>query len=208
QVESRWGELEFEAAWVGRAEKTRAQDLVHRLHRYLRDFADGGGSVLGAESHFQVPIALTGAEDDGNAHGVLLSGTIDRVELTRDGRVEIVDLKTGKSVAQTDAKVADNPQLAAYQLAYDAGAVPDAPPGVPGGAKLLVIRPTAAAKVYVTPRQPPFDQPAKEQFIDRVRDAAEVMRGTAFLAPYEEHCRDDHSHGLCRIHTVGAVSRA
>jgi hypothetical protein len=34
------------------------------------------------------------------------------------------------------------------------------------------------------------------------------MRGTAFLAPYEEHCRDDHSHGLCRIHTVGAVSRA
>ncbi|HKT55739.1 MAG TPA: ATP-dependent DNA helicase, partial [Microbacterium sp.] len=47
QVESRWGELEFEAAWVGRAEKTRAQDLVHRLHRYLRDFADGGGSVLG-----------------------------------------------------------------------------------------------------------------------------------------------------------------
>lgn len=209
QVESRWGELEFDAAWVGRAEKTRAQDLVHRLHRYLRDFESAGGTVLGAESRFEVPIALAvGADAGEGAHGAVLSGTIDRVELTRDGRVEIVDLKTGKSVAQTDAKVADNPQLAAYQLAYEAGAVPGAPPGVPGGAKLLVVRPTAASKAYVTPRQPPFDQTAKEQFIDRVREAAEVMRGTAFLAPYEEHCRDDHSHGLCRIHTVGAVSRA
>jgi hypothetical protein len=32
------------------------------------------------------------------------------------------------------------------------------------------------------------------------------MRGTSFEAAYEEHCRDDHSYGLCRIHTIAAVS--
>ncbi|KHK97551.1 DNA helicase [Microbacterium mangrovi] len=205
RVDARWGELEFDAAWVGRAEKTRARDLVHRLHRYLRDFAAAGGTVLGAESQFQVPVALA---EPGHPHGAVLSGTIDRVELTRDGRVEIVDLKTGKSEGQTDAAVAGNAQLAAYQLAYDAGAIPGAPPGVPGGAKLLVVRPKAATKPYVTPRQPPFDEPTKEAFIARVREAADIMRGTEFLAPYEEHCRADHSYGMCRIHTVGAVSRA
>jgi superfamily I DNA/RNA helicase/RecB family exonuclease len=206
-VDRRWGELEFDAAWVGRAEKTRAQDLVHRLHRYLRDFAASGGTVLGAESQFEVPIALASESGESHPYGAVLGGTIDRVELTGSGTVEIVDLKTGKAVAQTDAKVADNPQLASYQLAYDTGAIPGAPPGVPGGAKLLVVRPTSKLP-YVTPRQAPFDQTTKEHFIERVREAAGIMRGTAFLAPYEEHCRDDHSHGLCRIHTVGAVSRA
>ena len=40
----------------------------------------------------------------------------------------------------------------------------------------------------------------------RIRTAVDVMRGTAFSAPYEDHCRDEHSYGLCRIHTIGAVS--
>jgi len=39
-----------------------------------------------------------------------------------------------------------------------------------------------------------------------VRAAVSVMRGVSFEAPYEEHCRDDYSYGLCRIHTVKAVS--
>ena len=40
----------------------------------------------------------------------------------------------------------------------------------------------------------------------RVRGAVEIMRGTSFAAPYEVHCRDEFSYGLCRIHTVSAVS--
>ncbi|WP_374316453.1 UvrD-helicase domain-containing protein, partial [Microbacterium sp.] len=36
QVDARWGELTFEADWRERAEKTRARDLVRRLHLYLR----------------------------------------------------------------------------------------------------------------------------------------------------------------------------
>jgi RecB family exonuclease len=205
EVEGRWGELTFEAAWRDRAEQARARDLVRRLHLYLRRFDDAGGTLIGAEPHFEVEIPLEDASDAGE-HRVILSGYIDRVELAPDGSVVIMDLKTGKREPQTDAKVLDNPQLAAYQLAFEAGAIPEANGHTPGGAKLLVLRPTATKSDYVTPWQPPFDDDRREAFLGRIRTAVAVMRGESFTAPYEEHCRDEHAYGLCRIHTVGAVS--
>ncbi|MFE5410535.1 ATP-dependent helicase [Microbacterium sp. NPDC056569] len=217
EVEARWGELTFEAAWRDRAEQTRARDLVRRLHLYLRRFDDAGGTLIGAEPHFEVVIPLDEREAGGDApaagpdgesaqHRVILSGYIDRVELTPEGSVVIMDLKTGKREPQTDAKVLENPQLAAYQLAFESGAIPEAKGRAPGGAKLLVLRPTATTADYVTPWQPPFDDERRDAFVGRIRTAVAVMRGDSFTAPYEEHCRDEHSYGLCRIHTVGAVS--
>lgn len=203
-VESRWGELTFEAEWRDRAERIKARDLVRRLHLYLRDFERAGRRLIGAEPHFEVAIALPG--DEAFAHGVLLSGYIDRVELTPEGTVVIMDLKTGKREPQTDKAVAENPQLAAYQLAFEAGAIPEVQGHPSGGASLLVLRPSATRSEYVTPTQPPFDDERREAFVARVHSAVGVMRGTSFHAPYEEHCRDDHSYGLCRIHTIGAVS--
>jgi superfamily I DNA/RNA helicase/RecB family exonuclease len=201
-VEERWGELEFESGWRERAERTRARDLVRRLALYLRRFDDAGGRLIGAERHFEVPIPV----EEGAAHGALLSGDIDRVELTPDGGVMIVDLKTGKSEPQTDAKVATNPQLAAYQLAHAEGRI-DAVAGLPpAGAKLLVLRPTAASADYVTPTQAPLDDETKGAFLARITDAVTVMRGSTFAAAYEEHCRDEYSYGLCRIHTISSVS--
>jgi RecB family exonuclease len=203
-VQERWGELTFEAPWRDRAEQTRARDLVRRLHLYLRRFEHSGGALIGAEPHFEVAIPVEGGE--AFDHGVILSGYIDRVELTPDGTVLILDLKTGKREPQTDAKVLDNPQLAAYQLAFEAGAIPAAAGHPAGGAALLVLRPTAKTADYATPRQPPFDDERRAAFLARIGEAVAVMRGARFAAPYEEHCRDEHSYGLCRIHTVSAVS--
>lgn len=201
-VEERWGELLFDAAWRERAERVRARELVRRLAAYLRRFDDAGGRLVGAERHFEVAIPV----DDAGEHGAVLSGDIDRVEITPAGEVVIVDLKTGKNEPQTDAKVADNPQLAAYQLAFSSGAIEHVSGMPSGGAKLLVLRPTATTKDYAEPRQAPFDDEAREQFVGRVQHAVGVMRGHRFAAPYEVHCRDEFSFGLCRIHTVSAVS--
>ena len=71
---------------------------------------------------------------------------------------------------------------------------------------MLVLRPTATKSDYVTPWQPPFDDERRDAFLGRIRTAVAIMRGETFTAPYEEHCRDEHAYGLCRIHTVGAVS--
>jgi RecB family exonuclease len=201
-VAQRWGELEFEAAWVDRATERQARDLVRRLHAYLRRFDGTGGVLLDAEPHFEVPIAI----DDSGEHGAILSGYIDRVERRPDGTVVIVDLKTGKNEPQTDAKVAENPQLAAYQLAFESGAIAGTEGLSAGGAKLLVLRPSAKGKDYAEPWQPPFDDESRAAFLGRIRSAVDVMRSTLFTAPFEEHCRDEHSYGLCRIHTIGAVS--
>ncbi|KAA9134795.1 ATP-dependent helicase [Microbacterium caowuchunii] len=201
-VESRWSELEFEAPWRERAERARARDLVRRLAAYLRQFEAAGGRLLGAESRFEVPLPFAG---DPGAQPIILSGTIDRVEATPDDRVVIVDLKTGKSVPHTDAKVADHPQLAAYQVAVAAGAVPDAGGREGAGARLLVLQP-GTRHDFTTPTQHPLDAGARAAFLGRLQTAAAVMSGATFRAPYEEHCRDDFGHGLCRIHTVPPVS--
>lgn len=220
-VERRWHELVFDASWQGRAERARARDLVRRLARYLDRFDADGGRLLDAEPHFEIPLIFdpeepTGltvgapsSEGDGEERAAkaqaVLSGYIDRVELTGDGSVVIVDLKTGKSEPQTDAKVVDHPQLAAYQLAFEAGSIAGTA-GLPsGGARLLVLRPTSQRE-FVTPTQPPFDEERRTAFLSRIHSAITVMTGESFRAPYEEHCRDEHSHGLCRIHTIGAVS--
>lgn len=234
-VQQRWGELVFDAGWQEQIAYRRARDMVRRLHLYLRDFDREGGTLVGAEPHFEVPIPLA-AEDDvvqddaaenialgdgavedeavaserevasSHSTGAVLSGYIDRVEKNAAGEIVIVDLKTGKREPQTDKAVQDNPQLSAYQLAHEAGQIPEVRGLAPGGAKLLVLRPTAKAREYVTPRQQPLTEESREAFLNRVRAVVEVMSATHFLAPYEEHCRDDHSYGLCRIHTVGAVS--
>lgn len=214
-VESRWGELEFDAPWRERQAMKRAHDLVHRLHRYLGDFESSGGTLLGAEPHFEIPLAFHDEAGPGEhtagtasdaAHRIVVSGYIDRVELTAAGEVVIVDLKTGKSEPQSDAKVIDNPQLAAYQLAFESGQIEGTQGRLPGGAKLLVLVPTSSKTAYAAPWQPPFDDEARSAFITRVRSAAGRMAGTSFVAPFEEHCRKDHSYGLCRIHTVRPVS--
>ena len=112
---------------------------MRRLHLYLHRFEQAGGRLIGAEPHFEVAIPIEESsaieESSETPHRVLLSGYIDRVELTPEGTVVIMDLKTGKREPQTDLKVLDNPQLAAYQLAFESGAIPEADGLAPGGAK-------------------------------------------------------------------------
>ena len=72
---------------------------------------------------------------------VLLRGFMDRVELDRDGRVHVVDLKTGKAPF-TKAAIAGHAQLGTYQLAVREGALDEVLPARPevGGAELVMLR--------------------------------------------------------------------
>ncbi len=199
-VEERWGELEFEAGWIERSERARARDLIARLSRYLRDAEKAGTRLVSAEPRFALEVPV-----DGAALPAVMTGTVDRVELTSDGRVVIVDLKTGRSESTSAAAAATNPQLSAYQLAFESGAIPGVEGRESAGAKLLVLKKTRHAE-YATPSQPPFDEETRAAFLARISAAVQVVGSREFLAPYEAHCRDDHTYGLCRIHTVGPVS--
>tara|TARA_R110002124_G_scaffold43238_1_gene132705 strand:- start:3229 stop:6330 length:3102 start_codon:yes stop_codon:yes gene_type:complete len=195
-VEDRWGEMSFEASWQSEAEKLRAKKLTQHLATYLRDFAANGGELISNEMKFELPLEYA-----------LLSGKIDRVEKYGGTTAVIVDLKTGKNEPSTDKAVADHPQLAAYQLAFASEAIEGVPKGLEnGGAKLVVLSPSAKTRDYVDPKQQPMTDEELELFRQRVVDDARGMAASVFVARVSSHCTDPWSFGNCRIHVVPAVS--
>ncbi|WP_253259007.1 ATP-dependent DNA helicase [Subtercola boreus] len=111
RLDERWGELQFESPWLAERERVKTEAKVAGLSEYLRGFEREGGVLLGGEAAFSL--------DVGRAR---LRGTVDRLERRADGRVSVVDLKTGSS-APTSAAVSSHAQLGSYQLALRAGAL-------------------------------------------------------------------------------------
>ncbi|MBH0024570.1 ATP-dependent DNA helicase [Salinibacterium sp. SWN248] len=195
-VEERWGEMTFEASWQSEAEKLRAKKLTQHLATYLRDFTADGGELISNEMGFVLPLEQA-----------RLSGKIDRVEMYGGTTAVIVDLKTGKNEPSSDKAVADHPQLAAYQLAFASGAIDGVPEDlVNGGAKLVVLSPSAKTRDYDAPKQQPMNDEQLELFRQRVIEDARGMAGSVFVARVSSHCTDPWSFGNCRIHVVPAVS--
>lgn len=194
-VDERWGELDFESAWIAEAERRRARSMTESLAAWLRDSLAEGRTLLGAESRFELDVAPA-----------RVRGSIDRVERLADGTVHIVDLKTGRSAPGRDA-LREHPQLASYQLALAEGAVEAAGAAPsPGGASLLFVSHGVRGKPYREARQDVLDAEGLTAFRTRVTDAAHGMAGAVFVAHLDEHC-DGRSGGSCRIHVVGQVTR-
>ncbi len=151
----------------------------------------------------------------------ILSGSIDRVEaypprrgeaVPADpddpdrGRIVIIDLKTGRSESRvTDAAVADHAQLAAYQLAFDAGAVSAEKEETLAGSRLVVLSKALKGGNYRIAHQGPHDAEARAAFLARLAEDARGMADDHFLAQIDTHCHSDRF-AVCRIHTVKAVS--
>ncbi|TFD73807.1 ATP-dependent helicase [Cryobacterium gelidum] len=195
-VEARWNELDFDADWQSRVQKVAARALTDRLASYLLDFEQGGGELLSAEGTFQLEVS-----------GAVLSGTIDRVERQFDGRAVIVDLKTGKGDATSDTGVAEHPQLGAYQLAFQDGAIDGVPADMTlAGARLVIVSSGTVKQNYRNPTQTAFSPEQLDAFRTRVGDDAAGMGGATFIAEITSHCLDPRSHGSCRIHVIKQVS--
>ena len=113
--------------WEAYALYERAKRMILRLSYYYRTHMDAQGwKNLGVEGSFavRVPVPFDPQGEVGELDA-LLTGRVDRLEEApeKDGtrRFVIVDLKTGKSKPDGTA-VATHPQLAAYQIAVEAGA--------------------------------------------------------------------------------------
>ncbi|WP_344369826.1 PD-(D/E)XK nuclease family protein [Agromyces tropicus] len=191
-VERRWRDLRFEAGWVAERERRGARRMTEGAADYLRNADDDGVVVLGAEGRFTL---VSGR--------VRITGTIDRVESSPDGTTVIVDLKTGRT-PPTAAKTAEHPQLAAYQLAARAGALPNG--GRLGGAKLVYVARPVGGRLYTERAQQPFDDEAEEAFRERLGEVARVMAGATFDSPVEFAHGSRFGDWQYRVHLVPAVS--
>ncbi|MCQ1949436.1 ATP-dependent helicase [Arthrobacter sp. zg-Y859] len=190
ELQKRWPSLGMKDNWEGQMDYQRAETMVRKLAEYVITMRRSGRSLVAVEKDFEVELPV---EIDGAVRTALLRGQIDRLEVDADGRLFIVDLKTGKSAPKKD-DLQGHPQLAAYQEAVREGALPDAPP-VPGGAALVQLG-TTNKGVSVQEQQPldPEDTTAR----DMVRDAAALM-SAAFFETVHDPGRSGFGGNGCRL---------
>lgn len=200
-VESSWHTLSFEAQWLEQAATRKAKQMIANIAQYLRGFARDGGRVIGREVGFSFK------------HGQAeIKGKIDRVELLPDGRLIVVDLKTGqKQYSANDA--IHHSQLGLYQLAFEAGALDqqisaalgsEGPERlISGGAKLVLV----GKDKLVEREQPPLAEAGlTNEFIEQISTATSGMADQVFIAQIDTHCHNESEYGSCKIHLVRSVS--
>ncbi|WP_042726903.1 UrvD/REP family ATP-dependent DNA helicase [Curtobacterium sp. B8] len=195
-VDARWDELTFESPWVADRERARTRRMIEGLSDYLRTFAAAGRRLLGAETSFSL---VTGP--------ARMRGSIDRIEVDTEGRISVVDLKTGRSMPSEKNDMPEHPQLGAYQLAVEDGAVEDIPAGSPmADARLVFVQNARSDRAYSERTQHAFDPEGRAAYRERLHSVARGMAGRTFLANVGDHCEQSRTGAECRIHVVGEVT--
>ncbi|HEX7404837.1 MAG TPA: ATP-dependent DNA helicase [Candidatus Nanopelagicaceae bacterium] len=179
-----WNLIDPNTGWVSNAQLVRA---IEMLHKFVKYHSNSLNQVIGVEAEFQVVI--------GRAK---IRGSVDRLEVTVDGDLFIVDFKTGSNpISKTDAIT--NKQMQAYQLAITEG----------GFANLHASRTSAGAElVYLgytsvdaTVRsQPPVETDVVKGEIESI---AAGMSGNDFFATINKRCNFCHVRSSCPIQSDG-----
>src|SRR5690606_24383357 len=88
QVDRVWGQIPFRTPWSASRERAEVEQALTRFVRWHA--RPGARTVLATEQELSAEVTLP----DGQR--VRLHGFADRLEIDDDGRVVVVDLKTGK----------------------------------------------------------------------------------------------------------------
>lgn len=197
----RWPALGMKDTWESKADLRRAEEMVRKLGAYLVEMRKAGRSLASTEASFSVdlPVMVDGVERQAR-----LRGQVDRLEITHDGCLFVVDLKTGKN-APRDPDVPAHPQLAAYQVAAGAGGLGDSVAAgtdaestdtrAVGGAALVQLGTSAKSpKVQDQPPLGPDDSWAHEM----IEQAAGLMSGAEFESVHDPK-RSSFGGGGCRL---------
>jgi superfamily I DNA/RNA helicase/RecB family exonuclease len=172
-LERAWSHLPFESRWY-------ADNELARHRAMIETFLAWRAQTRGELTEVGVEVDVDGVID-GN---VRLRGRVDRIERDAEGRLVIVDIKTGKTpVSKDDAQ--RHAQLAAYQLAVAEGLVDRG--DEPGGGRLVYLGRTGSAGATER-EQDPLTPEAREQWRDRIREAAGATSGPHFIARLNDGC--------------------
>lgn len=193
-----WDQLPFRTPWSREKEREEARKAVER---FLNHHQSSTRSVLGTE----VPFSFTSTLPDGQK--VQLRGFADRLELDAQGRVVVVDLKTGK-YPPSDKSLVENPQLGIYQYAVEQGGFPDhvTPGSLSGGAELWQLRASTkdVPKVQAQAKQDP-DEEGWVLAERQLAQTARTIRDEAFDAVPGSHCDFCTFRSLCPARTTPGV---
>ncbi|MGB2571616.1 ATP-dependent helicase [Micromonospora citrea] len=187
-VAARFDAIELAARWMVGPERERAEAMVDKLLRWL---AGNPRRLLAIEHEFAVRL-------DDPSRPVELTGRVDRLEVDDEGRLVVIDLKTGKSTAVTEREVAEHPQLGAYQAAVEAGAFSEF--GAETGGAALVQLGTGAKDAKEQTQAAAGQGPEAGWATALVRRTADTMAAATFAAVANSKCR------VCPVRTSCPVS--
>lgn len=191
EVDSRWGRLGLPSGWLSERQRGLAHDMVGRLARYFEEAEASGWLRLGAEVDLEVTLGRA-----------VLRGRVDRLEADGEGRLRVIDLKTG-STKPTAADLARHPQLGAYQVAVEEGAFTEHGNRSAGAALLQLGK--AAGKATTLQLQSPLAAEVEEpQWAhDLLRATAEGMSAGVFTARVGDGCRVCAVRSSCPVQPEG-----
>jgi superfamily I DNA/RNA helicase/RecB family exonuclease len=172
RLDERWETLDFGARWYADNERQRATAILARLCAWLAD-SRRELTLFAVEEPFTVEV--------GDA---VLRGRVDRLERDSEGRLVVIDYKTGKRKPGND-ELPRHPQLGAYQLAVERGGFGEATPS--GGAALVQL---ASGARYAEQRQGALSADDDPGWIEaEIAVVAQRLRGSEFTATAGRDCR-------------------
>jgi superfamily I DNA/RNA helicase len=167
--------LDLGGPWAERKERARAHAM---LGNFLGWLGSHHRELVGAEVSVEVAVG----------ERAMLYGRVDRLERDEQGRLVVIDLKTGRS-APAKGDLPRQPQLGVYQLAITEGGFAELADNATttGGAALVQLGTSASAKVQEQPALSEDEDPGWAR--ELVENVAAGMGGAAFRAVPGPGCR-------------------
>lgn len=192
-LEKLWDTIPFDSPWY-------AGNELDRHRAMLEAFAAWRSGTRHELTEVGTEVEVDGAiaEPDGQLPGVRVRGRVDRLERDAEGRLVIVDVKTGKSPATKD-DAQRHAQLGLYQLAIAEGVLSEG--DRPGGGRLVYVgKPSAAG---ATEREQSALTPeGRGQWRKAVQEAAAATAGPQFVARVNDGCVHCPMRSSCPAHTA------
>ena len=193
ELDARWPSLGLPPGWLAERARGQAREMLARLARYDALARSQGWQVIGRE--VAVDAALGRAQ---------VRGRLDRVERDPQGRLRVVDLKTGSTKPRED-DLARHPQLGAYQVLVGAGDLGEEPAASGGAALLQLGRGSAASRVDLQVQRP-LTEDAEPDWAQRLlSDTAAGMAAPTFAARAGDWCRTCSTSSCCPASPDGDV---
>jgi superfamily I DNA/RNA helicase/RecB family exonuclease len=181
-----WKLIDPNSGWVSTAQLKRAVSMIEKFVKYHRAAIEER-EIVGVEVEFKVTI--------GRAH---IRGSVDRLEVTADGDLFIVDFKTGANpISGKDAVT--NLQMQAYQLAVIEGGFAEKHESRTSAGAEIVYLGTDSVKANIR-RQPPVDA---NEIREVITEIAVGMSGSQFLATINQRCAHCNVRNACPIQGEG-----
>jgi superfamily I DNA/RNA helicase/RecB family exonuclease len=176
-VNERFDAIELAAKWLAPREQHRAEQMIDKLIRWV---TDNPRRLVAIERDFLVRLA------DDPLRPIDLKGRVDRLEIDEQGRLVVIDLKTGATTAATATELPEHPQLGAYQVAVEAGAFEEGSQS--GGAALVQLGGDRRdAREQIQEPLGVVDNP--DWAAEMVHRTGATMAAATFVAKANDRCR-------------------